>query len=178
VVLLDEAYAEFMGGGFLSTAPSYGNLLVIRTLSKAFGLAGLRVGYATGSPALVREVEKSRGPYKVSTLAERVAVSVLRNDRTWVDARIGDVRVNRARFERSLTSLGLAPLPSSSNFVLVPVHGATALTHRMRKQDGSGVAVRPFEALPGIGDAIRITIGPWSMMEVALAAIEEATRCA
>jgi histidinol-phosphate/aromatic aminotransferase/cobyric acid decarboxylase-like protein len=86
------------------------------------------------------------------------------------------VRANRARFTAALEQLGLAPLASEANFVLVPVHDAAALALAMRR-DGSGVAVRPFVALPGIGDAIRITIGPWRMMETAISALEEAIRC-
>ncbi len=176
VVILDEAYAEFMGEGFLRAAPSYGNLLVVRTLSKAFGLAGARVGYAAGDAALVSAVEKSRGPYKVSASAERAALAVLKEDCDWIAGRIDEVRANRARFVAALEQLGLAPLQSEANFVLVPVRDAAALALRMRR-DGSGVAVRPFAALPGIGDAVRITIGPWRLMEAALQEIEEAMAC-
>lgn len=175
-VILDEAYAEFRGDGYLRSAPSYDNLLVVRTLSKAFGLAGARVGYASAAAALVNAVEKSRGPYKVSATAERAALAALREDRDWVAGRVAEVRANRARFVASLERLGLAPLPSDANFVLVPVQDAAALTRRMRR-GGSGVAVRPFVALPGIGDAVRITVGPWHMMESALGEIEEATAC-
>jgi histidinol dehydrogenase len=178
VVILDEAYAEFMGEGFLRSAPSYENLLVVRTLSKAFGLAGARVGYATGNAALVSAVEKSRGPYKVSAQAERAALAALKEDRDWIAGRIDEVRANRERFMTALERLDLAPLASDANFVLVPVRDAAALAHRLRRSDGSGVAVRPFVALPGIGDAVRITIGPWRMMEAALSALEEAIRCA
>ena len=178
IVILDEAYAEFMGEGFLRSAPSYGNLLVVRTLSKAFGLAGARIGYAAGNAALVREVEKSRGPYKVSVPAERAAIAALDEDHEWVRARITEVRANRARLAQSLAGLGLAPLPSDANFVLVPVRDASELARTLRRPDGSGVAVRPFVSLPAIGDAIRITIGPWPMMEAAVAALEEAIRCA
>jgi histidinol dehydrogenase len=178
VVILDEAYAEFMGEGFLRSAPSYENLLVVRTLSKAFGLAGARIGYAAGNAALVREVEKSRGPYKVSVPAERAALAALDEDHEWVRSRITEVRTNRTRLARSLTDLGLAALPSDANFVLVPVRDASGLARTLRRPDGSGVAVRPFVSLPAIGDAIRITIGPWPMMEAALAALEEAIRCA
>jgi histidinol-phosphate aminotransferase len=176
VVILDEAYAEFMGEGFLRSAPSYPNLLVVRTLSKAFGLAGARVGYAAGNAALVSAVEKSRGPYKVSASAERAALAALKEGPDWIAGRIEEVRANRARFVAALERLGLAPLPSEANFVLVPVRDAAALALRMRRE-GSGVAVRPFVALPGIGDAVRITIGPWRMMEAALREIEEALAC-
>lgn len=175
VVILDEAYAEFAGGGLAGEAPSYPNLLVTRTLSKAFGLAGLRIGYAAGAPALVAEVEKSRGPYKVSALAERAAVAALHEDVSWVHAHVVEARANRDRLATALRELGLAPLPSGSNFVLVPVADAQAVATRMRER---GVAVRPFSALPGLGDALRITVGPWDMMEAALRALAEALPCA
>ena len=175
LVILDEAYAEFADDGFLTQAPGAGRVLVVRTMSKAFGLAGLRVGYAVGSAALVAEVEKSRGPYKVNAVAERAAVAVLREDMQWVATGVAQVRENRARFVEALVALDLSPLDSSSNFVLVPVRDATALARHMR---GAGVAVRPFVALAGIGDALRITIGPWPMMEEALTALAGAVRCA
>jgi histidinol-phosphate aminotransferase len=169
VVILDEAYAEFSEQeGFLRTAPRHPRLLVVRTLSKAFGLAGLRIGYAVGAESLVAEVEKSRGPYKVSGAAERAAVAGLTEDRAWVEARIHDVIRNRARLLEALQQMGLHPLPSSSNFVLVPVKDAAGVSKRMREE---GVAVRPFLQLDRIGDAIRISVGPWEMMEAALSAL-------
>jgi histidinol dehydrogenase len=174
LVILDEAYAEFADDGFLADALRSDRLLVVRTMSKAFGLAGLRVGYAVGHAELVAEVEKSRGPYKVNALAERAAVTALREDRPWVQARVADVRENRARLRDALTALGLAPLPSAANFVLVPVPDAGPAAQRLR---AAGVAVRPFVALPGIGDALRITIGPWSLMNEVLAALAGVSPC-
>ncbi len=171
VVILDEAYSEYAPESWASRAPSHSTLLVVRTLSKAFGLAGLRVGYAIGSPPLVMEVEKSRGPYKVNALAERAAMAALRQDRDWVQQGIDTVLENRNRFERELRLLRLSPLPSSANFVLFPVADALALTKNLR---GQGVAVRPFTKLPQIGDALRISIGPWEMMEAALSALRKA----
>ncbi len=175
VVILDEAYAEYSGDGWLARGPRYGKLLITRTLSKAFGLAGLRVGYATGDAALVAEVEKSRGPYKVSALAERAAIAALAQDRAWVREHIAHVRSNRERLTCALLALGLAPLPSDANFVLVPVVDAPTVAQRLRR---CGVGVRPFPALAGVGDAIRITIGPWAMMQTVLDALAEALACA
>jgi histidinol-phosphate aminotransferase len=171
IVILDEAYAEFSEReGFLKVAPRFERLLVVRTLSKAFGLAGLRIGYAVGPAALVAEVEKSRGPYKVSGSAERAAVAALTDDRPWVDARIADAIQNRARLTEALRQLGLSPIPSFSNFVLAPVKDAIGLAKAMRQE---GVAIRPFPQLTGIGDAVRISVGPWEMMEAALAALRK-----
>jgi histidinol-phosphate aminotransferase len=175
LVILDEAYAEFAEDTRLDFAAASDRVLVVRTMSKAFGLAGLRIGYAVGQPATVAEVEKSRGPYKVSMAAERAALAVLAKDRTWIAARVGDARLSRDRLAESLRKIGLAPFPSQANFVLVPVPRAVEVARRMREL---GVAVRAFEGLPAIGDALRITAGPPSMMARALDALEEALACA
>ena len=171
IVILDEAYAEFAGTGFVSAAPNHENVLVVRTMSKAFGLAGLRIGYACGSPGLVAQVEKSRGPYKISSVAERAAVAALTHDMDWVGAHVDEALQHRARFSDALRAMGLTPIPSRANFVLVPVPGAAGVAARMRER---GVAVRPFAALAGVGDTLRITIGPWPMMAACLAALEDA----
>jgi len=175
VVLLDEAYAEFCAESILDLAKASERVLVVRTMSKAFGLAGLRVGYAVGAPSLIAEVEKSRGPYKVSTVAERAAVAALMHDRTWVAERVGAARASRDRLATSLRALGLAPLPSQANFVFVPIGDAPAVARRMRER---GVAVRAFQGLPIVGDALRITAGPDPMMEQGLDALAEALSCA
>jgi len=172
VVLIDEAYAEFARASLVELALSSDRVLVVRTMSKAFGLAGLRVGYAVGAPALVAEVEKSRGPYKVSAIAERAAVAALTEDMTWVREHVDLAIAFRERLANELRGMGLAPLPSAGNFVLVPVPNAPAVAQAMR---AAGVAVRPFGALPGIGDALRISVGPWEMMETCLAALRGAT---
>lgn len=170
VVILDEAYAEFVDSNFLDLVRESDRLIITRTLSKAFGLAGLRVGYAVGSPALVREIEKSRGPYKVSSLAEQAAIAALTYDRRWVEDRIVDARDARAALTQRLRARGFSPLQSQSNFVLVPVKEAAKLAATMRN---AGVAVRPFSGLTGIGDAIRITVGPLDMIDACLTALDE-----
>ncbi len=175
IVILDEAYAEFADETRIDLSTVSDRLLVVRTMSKAFGLAGLRVGYAVGGAGLVAEVEKSRGPYKVSVAGERAAVAALTHDRMWVTARVAEARAARARLAESLRMLGLSPLPSRANFLLVPVPRAIAVARRLREL---GVAVRAFEALPAVGDALRITAGPSAMMARLLSALEEALACA
>ena len=169
LVILDEAYAEFTNSdGFLSEAPSLERVLVCRTLSKAYGLAGLRVGYATASPNIVRTMEKSRGPFKVNALAERAAVAALTYDRQWMIAHAAMAVENRDRLAISLRALDFTVLPSAANFLLVPTPNAFAIAARLAEH---GIAVRPFRNLPQIGDAFRITAGPWPIMERALDAL-------
>jgi histidinol-phosphate aminotransferase len=168
LVIIDQAYAEFGGDSFIDLVSMGRPVLVTRTLSKAFGLAGLRIGYGIGSPELVGEIMKARGPYKVNALGERAAIAALENDQRWVADRISDVVENRARFRRQLALLGITSLQSAANFVLIPVEDCAAVSEQLRRQ---GIGVRALPALPGIGDAVRVGIGPWEMMERCLDAL-------
>ena len=177
IVIIDEAYAEFAAADCRDLLRSSDRVLLTRTMSKAFGLAGLRVGYAAGSPALVAAVEKSRGPYKVSAIAERMSLAALGDGMPWVRERVAETIGNRARLVQALVERGLTALPSEANFVLVPVARAGERCRAMRAR---GVAVRPFEGMPGVtaalratkGSALRISIGPWPMIEAMLAALD------
>jgi histidinol-phosphate aminotransferase len=173
IVLVDEAYVEFSGTSAADLARARPNVLVTRTLSKAFGLAGMRVGYAIGNPTLVAEVEKARGPYKHTGVAERMAIAALSEDVPWMKARVADSLESRKRLVAGLKEQGLEPLPSSANFVLVPLPGAPQIAARMRELD---VNVRAFQGLTGVGDALRIGCGPWPLLETALHALREARR--
>ena len=185
VLLIDEAYADYAGEDLIEQAVGSQNTLALRTLSKAYGLAGLRVGYAVGPARLVREVEKSRGPYKVNALAEAAALAVLRAARGWVRANVATVRENRDRLRDALLGRGLRVPASAANFLLVarladgpwkhdlatPQDAARRLAGSLRER---GVAVRAFPALPLVGDAIRVSIGPWPMMKAFLDALDAA----
>jgi len=175
VLVLDEAYIDYADSiSLVGAAPGLERLLVVRTLSKAWGLAGLRVGYAVGAPSLISELEKTRGPYKVGGLAEQAAVAVLAGDGPWVQREIAAVRAGRAAFIQALRIRGFDPLPSQANFVLVPVPKvAEAVAARMRER---GVSVRAFSRLEGIGEALRISIGPAPWMRACLTALEEAVQ--
>ena len=177
IVIVDEAYAEFASVDLSAIALGSDRVLIARTMSKAFGLAGLRVGYATGAPALVAEVEKSRGPYKVSAIAERAALAALGDGFDWALERVAEAKTNRGRLTAELERRGLVPIHSEANFVLVPIPDANARARQMRSL---GVAVRPFEGLPAISDALRasagsalrISVGPWDMVAAALGALD------
>ena len=148
------------------------NLLVIRTMSKAFGLAGLRIGYGVGAPALVREVEKSRGPYKLNAVAEQMALAALRDDMDWVQEHVALAVRNRERLAVALRDRGYAPLASHANYVCVPVARAVDVGQALRAR---GVAARPFPGLPHVGDTLRISVGPWDLMQRFLEAFDDAT---
>lgn len=176
LVILDGAYAEFGDGpDWFTEALASDRVLVIRTFSKAWGLAGLRLGYAVGAPPLISRLEALRSPYSVSVVAEEIGAAVIARDAVWMRDRCRDTIASRERLLDALRELGAAPLPSRANFVLLPVPGAAAIAARLFER---GIAVRLLEALPGIGDAIRIGVGPWPLMGRFLAAFQEAMACA
>ncbi len=162
LVILDEAYAEFVGEGRISEAPMHDRLLVTRTLSKAFGMAGFRIGYGAASAALVHEIAKVRGPYKENGPGERAAACALREDVDWMRAAAAVAVETRERFVAALRENGFEPVPSVAIFVLVPVDDAVRVGALMRER---GIALRPYPGLRGLGDTIRITVGPWPVME-------------
>lgn len=169
VVLVDEAYVEYSGReSFARRAAASERVIVTRTFSKAYGMAGLRVGYGVACPALVTLIEQARGPYKVSRSSESQACAVLKRDADWVASTVAQTITMRERLAERLRDLGLAPLPSSANFLLVPVaEDATSLVARLAR---AGVGVRAFPSLPVIGEAVRITVGPQRDLDALLQA--------
>lgn len=170
VVFVDEAYAEFAGSNLAREAPAHGRSLVFRTFSKAFGLAGMRVGYAVGARPLIAELEKARGPFTVTALGELAALAAVTEDLGWTRASVARIIASRDRFTAALQATGFRPLPSAANFVLLPVRDARAAMLGLRER---GILVRHFTGLPGIGDALRISIADWPSMERVLAALAE-----
>lgn len=169
-VLLDEAYAEYAGASRASTAPRDGRLLVLRTLSKAWGMAGLRVGYAVGNRALISPIERVRGPFKVSALSETLAATALNESREWMETCVSRTVELRERMVRALGDLGIVPPRSHANFLLIPVTDCRLMAERLRSR---GVAVRAFPNVAAVGDAIRVTVGPWEAMTRVIETIRE-----
>jgi len=185
IVLLDEAYAEFAPESFADLVARYERLVVVRTFSKAFGMAGLRIGYAAGAASVIGMIERARGPYKVSVLAERAALAALAdtNDALgWVHERARLAVEIRDRVAIALMAMGFPPLPSAANFLCIPTRDATRLAARLRE---CGVLVRHFTGLPreprtlarADGAALRVGIGPWEVMQRFLDAFAEARAC-
>lgn len=179
LVAIDEAYADFGSGTLIGRAADHPRLVVLRTLSKAYGLAGLRVGFAVANARITAEAEKSRGPYKVNHLAALAASAAVLDEEGWVGDVVRVVKDNRARLAEALETLGFDVLPSDANFLLVPWRGPHAgertLSELMERLRSQGVSVRPFPDLPGLGDTFRVTIGPWARMQRFLEVLEGVT---
>jgi len=173
VVVVDEAYAEYVEEDDYPDATAwverFPNLVVTRTFSKAFGLAGLRVGYAVSSAPLAELLNRVRQPFNVNTAAQEAARAAL-EDREHL-AR--SVEVNRAglrQWHLGLAELGLTALPSVGNFLCVDVQrsGAEVYQQLLRK----GVIVRPVGGY-GLPDFLRVTVGTEAENSRALAALKE-----
>ena len=180
VVILDEAYYEFGAAspGFdpgdvslVERALSVPRILIARTFSKAYGLAGLRVGFGIAHPDLLGEVEKARGPFKVGLIAEQAAAAAMSDSSGWLEPTVREIVACRERLVAELRRRGGAPLPSSANFIMLPV--PIPAWEATREMIARGIAVRPFLNVPGVGEALRITVGPWPVMERLLEAWEE-----
>jgi len=157
IIVMDEAYFEY------ADAPDYPSslalrqlrerLLVMRTFSKAYGLAGLRVGYAVGPARLIDYMNRVRAPFNTTIPAQAAAIAAL-DDQAHVEQSRATNTVERARLTRELEGMGLAVAPSQANFVLVDVgRPARPVYDKLLER---GVIVRPFGNLP---TSLRVTCG-------------------
>ena len=175
VLLVDEAYADFAQTNCvpLATAAKNRNVIVMRTLSKSFSLAGLRLGYCIGPEDLIDALYKVKDSYNVDALAQAVAFAAL-NDLKWMRTNVSKVRRTRARVAKELARRGWDVPPSESNFLFVrPAHRPAAeLFEALRAQN---IFVRYFKG-PRTGDRLRITIGTDAEMDTLLAALAQLDR--
>ncbi|MCX8089956.1 MAG: histidinol-phosphate transaminase [Verrucomicrobiae bacterium] len=173
LLVVDEAYVEFLDSppDLLSEVRTGAlpNLLLLRTFSKIYGLAGLRLGYGIGVPELIALLEKARQPFNVNALAQAAALAAL-DDAEHVQR----TRENNAQglrfFEAAFARLGLEFLPSAANFILVRVGDGQRVFEAMQRQ---GVIVRPMGSY-ALGEWIRITIGTPPQNERCLRALQTA----
>jgi len=160
LVVLDEAYTEYAERPDLPKAmeifKKYNNLLTLKTFSKVYGLAGLRIGYGIGHPTLVAEMNKLRTPFNVTSVGQAAALAAL-DDAEHVRRSVTMNHAERARLLEELGKSGLRAVASETNFLFVPVSGmdAKALCDELLKE---GVIVRPMGWM-GFPDAMRISVG-------------------
>lgn len=154
-VVLDAAYAEFADEDLTPAALETGNVVVVRTLSKAYGLAGLRVGYLLGPPDLIAEVSAFGSPYSVSALSGAIALERLNLPARDTATVLSAVRSERTELTALLEALGTRPLPSQGNFVLAESADADWIF------DGCaslGVGIRRFLGREELANWVRITL--------------------
>lgn len=157
LVAVDEAYVEFADGP--SLAPRAGEiprLAVLRTFSKAWGLAGARVGWLAAHPVLVRHMDRAGLPYPLSRPAARAATDALeRADE--MERRVRRIREERRRLRRGMERMDLTVAPSDANFLLFFVHDPAGVQRRLAAEHD--VVVRDRSRLAGLAGALRVTVG-------------------
>jgi histidinol-phosphate aminotransferase len=169
-VLVDEAYFEFHGETLLDRTRQMENLLVARTLSKAYGLAGLRIGILSGAARQMVMVRRVASPYSVNAAALAVLPEALR-DQEYVKSYVAQVLCNRDRLQQELGSLGLRYWPSRANFVLVRIGSAHA--EFVRALRDRGILVRDRNSDPLCEGCVRLTVGTDEHTETLIVALRE-----
>ena len=172
VVLVDEAYADFARGNCmaLATAPRNRNVLVMRTFSKSYSLAGLRVGYCVGPKPLIAALYKIKDSYNVDAVAQAVALAAVK-DQAWMKANVAKVVKTRTWFAKELAARGWDVIPSESNFVFAKPPRPQKAAALFAALKAKNVFVRYFKG-PKTGDRLRITIGTDAEMKKLLKEID------
>ena len=171
LVMVDEAYFEFSRQTMRQHMTRCENLVILRTFSKAFSLAGLRVGYLLAHADVVTEFMKVRQPYSVDSFSQWVAATVFR-DRMVFEQEIRDIVRGRDQVMHGLSMLPeVTVYPSEANFVLFHVEHGAALWRDLLHNHS--VLVRDFSRAPGLEDCLRVTIGADDENRRFLAAMED-----
>ena len=155
LVVIDEAYVEYIRDGLVpdssALARAYRNVVVLRTFSKAYGLAGLRVGYAVGDPEVITALGKVYVPFTASSISQAAAIASLQAADELL-ARTDAVVTQRRRVSAELATLGYRFPPSQANFIWLPL-GERTIGFTQQAAE-AGVLLRPFP-----GEGVRVTIG-------------------
>ena len=168
VVVLDEAYIDFAERDHLELLPRHKNLLIVRTLSKGYSLASLRVGYALGDAALIEGLARVKDSYNLNALAISVGAAALRDQGHMARNREMVVR-QRERLSKELAALGFTVYRSQANFLLAATPKAGDVYARLK---GRRVLVRYFKARR-LDECLRITVGSAKDNELLLQALKE-----
>ena len=173
IVIVDEAYGEFASASVANRINDYPNLLVVKTFSKAYALAGARCGYALGNKALIeglKLVKNSMNSYTVNALTEAIVIAAL-SDKKYYAGIIDKINAQREETADSLRELGFEVLPSSSNFIFAK-HKVLSGSEIYFQLKENGVLVRHFKG-DRISDFVRITIGTHEEMKTLVSEIKK-----
>ncbi|MGH7526912.1 MAG: histidinol-phosphate transaminase [Gemmatimonadales bacterium] len=173
LVLCDEAYQDFGGPSAIPLLSRSSRLVVLRTFSKAMGMAGLRFGLALAHPVVAREIAKGKLPYNVNVLTLAAASAALRHAEV-LAARTREIVEIRERFVGRLARVrGITVFPTAANFVLIRCGARPAHEVFRRLLEGHGILVRDVSSVPELAECLRISIGTEEDMRAVVEALEE-----
>lgn len=163
IVLVDEAYVDFSDWTAVELLKEYSNVLVSRTFSKSYSLAGIRMGYLLGSPALIQALYKIKDSYNTDLFAQRIALAAV-EDHASMLSNCTLICGTRTRVTRELSGMGFEVVPSSTNFVFAKVPDQVEAAEVFEKLKAEQIFIRYF---PGelTGQYLRITIGTDAEMD-------------
>jgi histidinol-phosphate aminotransferase len=171
IVVLDEAYAEFAGESAIALLADYPHLIVTRTFSKSYALAGLRLGLGFAHPDVVQQLMKVKDSYNLDRLAIVAGCAAL-EDQAWLEKTTAKIIRTRTRMLAELKAMGLHVPPSRSNFVFprIPDGRAQEVFEALEQR---GILVRYFGTSPMIADSLRVTVGTDEEVDAFLASLKE-----
>ena len=171
IVVLDEAYAEFAGESAIALLTQYPHLIVTRTFSKSYALAGLRLGLGFAHPDVIQQLMKVKDSYNLDRLAIVAGCAAL-EDQEWLEQTTARIIRTRTRMLAELEAMGLHVPPSRSNFVFprIPDGRAKEVFEALEKRR---ILVRYFGSIPMIADSLRVTVGTDEEADAFLKALKE-----
>jgi histidinol-phosphate aminotransferase len=170
LVLIDEAYVDFADGSCLDLVARHENVLVTRTLSKGYGLAGLRFGYGIGHPTVIGQMRKVKDSYNCDAVAIAAASAAL-DDQEYAREQWQKIKAERGRLTAELSKRGFAVVPSQGNFVLAQTPAGMSARAIYDGLKANRVLVRYFET-PELSDKLRITVGSPEETDALLTALD------
>ena len=171
IVIVDEAYIEFASKESLSKrVADFENLVILRTFSKIWGLAGIRVGYAIANEKVIQYLDKIKAPYNINRISSALAIKALAEKDTVAEFK-DTILKERKRMEKHLTEMGLTVFPSDANFLLVKYPTASKIAKQLA--DESKLIIREFGNKKLLENCVRISIATPEQNDVLLTKIKQ-----
>jgi histidinol-phosphate aminotransferase len=170
ILLVDEAYVDFSDDNCIQLMNELDNIIILRSMSKGYSLAGIRFGFCIARPALIEGLMKVKDSYNVDTVALAAATAAIK-DREYFKANVEKIKAERARLTEELKDLGFTAGDSQTNFILAKCSSVSAadIYKELVKRN---IYVRYFK-LPGLSDKIRITVGTKEQNDILIGALKE-----
>ena len=170
IVVIDEAYGEYSENSMIPSVNEFENMIVVRTFSKAYAMAALRIGYAVANKDLAEMMNSVKIPYSLNSLSEGAAIAAVK-DQDFIRRSVEMVRTERPKLSSGLSKLGFDAFPSDSNFILArsPIDHA-ALTDALKRK---GILIRDFGSKRRMENCVRFTVGTEDMNKELLSKIAD-----